>query len=161
MTNSPCIGRALSLRCKSFHRHIELTGGGRTKRSEVYPDELCKAILKGLVEQMSEDERIGGSFKSCDHVFDVNGFDESFEVNEVCEGGRICCPDLPVLTWSRKDYGTTRLMMPGDQGPLWSSCINRVTVDLDTNQVVEDRSTELIKGRERRREFKGGPKKTS
>ena len=129
-----------------------------TKRSEVYPDELCRAILKGLVEQMSEDERIGGSFKSCDHVFNVNDLGESFDVNEVgrMEGG---FEDSNILTWSRKGYGTTRLMLPGKQGPLWSSCINRVTVDLDTNQIVEDRPTELIKGRERRREFKGGPKK--
>ena len=85
---------------------------------------------------MSEDERIGGSFKSWDHVSGVNGLDESFEVNEVsCTGGDLA--DSDVLTWSRKDYGTTRLMMPGAQGPLWSSCVNRVTVDLDTNQVVE------------------------
>ena len=84
MTNSPCIGQALSLKCKGFHRHIELTGGGRTKRSEVYPDELCKAILKGLVEQMSQDKRNGGSFKSCDHVFTESSSPECFEVNEVC-----------------------------------------------------------------------------
>ena len=117
MTNSPCIGRALSLKCKGFHRHIELTGGGRTKRSEVYPDELCKAILKGLVEQMSEDERIGGSFQSCDYVFKVNDFDENFEVNEV--GCMVDdSTDSDILTWSRKDYGTTRLMMPGNQGPI-------------------------------------------
>ena len=38
--------------------------------------------------------------------------------------------------------------------------MNRITVDLDTRQVVEDRSTNLIEGRERRREFKGGPRNT-
>ena len=63
-----------------------------------------------------------------------------FEVN----WNQIDLADSDVLTWARQDYGTTRLMLPGDQGPLWSSCINRVTVDLDTQQVVEDRSTDLI-----------------
>ena len=48
MTNRPYIGEALSLKCQGHHRHVELTGGGRTKRPEVYPDALCKAILTGL-----------------------------------------------------------------------------------------------------------------
>ena len=60
--------------------HIELTGGGRTRRSEVYPDELCEAILQGLVNQMSQDQRSGGSFKSCDHVFNEVEIDQDGNV---------------------------------------------------------------------------------
>ena len=81
-------------------------------------------------------------------------------MNEVCwdQSGM---SNSDVLTWTRKDYGTTRLMLPGTQGPVWSSCINRVTVDLDTNQVVEDRPANLNTGRERRREFKGKARNTA
>ena len=52
MANSTLIGTALSVKCQGRHRHIELTGGGMTNRSEVYPDSLCIAILEGLVSQM-------------------------------------------------------------------------------------------------------------
>ena len=43
------------------------------------------------------------------------------------------------VTWSRSDYGTTRLMLRGVQGPKWSSCFRRITEDLDTGKTVEDR----------------------
>ena len=33
-----------------------------TKRAEVYPGELCRDILAGLVNQMQHDGRIGSSF---------------------------------------------------------------------------------------------------
>ena len=45
LTNSLCIGNALSVKRRGQHRHIELTGGGRTRRAEIYPDEFCRAIL--------------------------------------------------------------------------------------------------------------------
>ena len=120
MTNSPAIGNALSLKCKGQHRHIELTGGGRTRRSEIYPDHLCYAILEGLVNQMQEDKRIGCSFKSDEVEFDNSQYqdfiqDNQFEINmvttDVIDGNTI-------LTWSRSDYGTSRLMLPGANGPL-------------------------------------------
>eukprot|EP00959_Pyramimonas_sp_CCMP1952_P116487 2434629-Pyramimonas_sp.AAC.1 len=38
------------------------------------------------------------------------------------------------LTWTRNDYGTKRLMLPGSSGPRWSSCVRRLTVDLDTGK---------------------------
>ena len=60
------------------------------------------------------------------------------------------------LTWNRKDYGTSRLMPPGANGPLWSACTRRITGDIDTGQIIEDRPIEEIRGRERRREFRGG-----
>ena len=55
MTNSPCVGEALSEKCRGQHRHIELTGGGRARRAEVYPDKLCRAILEGLRAQLISD----------------------------------------------------------------------------------------------------------
>ena len=64
MTNSTFVGEALSEKCQGQHRHVELTGGGRTRRAEIYPDRLCRAILEGLVRQMQADGRIGCSFGS-------------------------------------------------------------------------------------------------
>ena len=138
---------------------MELTGGGRTKRSEIYPDKLCKAILEGLVKQMKADNRAGCSFRSDDveinYVnfngnWELEGDAKNFEMNEANERFRV--------TWTRKDSGTTRRMLPGTQGPSWSSCTRRITKYLDTGQVIEDRPVEEITGRERRREFRGGPK---
>ncbi len=43
---------------KGQHRHIALIGG-RAKAGEVFPEELCKEIVKGLNEQMKEDGRLG------------------------------------------------------------------------------------------------------
>ena len=57
MTNSQCIADRLSVKCSGMHRHIVLING-RAKAAEVYPDKLCKEIVKGLVEQMEVDERI-------------------------------------------------------------------------------------------------------
>ena len=48
-------------------------------------------------------------------------------------------------------------MLPGPSGPKWSSCIRRVTIDLDTGRTIEDRSVNEITGKERRRMFKKGP----
>ena len=85
LTNSPCIGNALSLKCHGQHRHIELTGGGRTRRSEVYPDDLCRAILNGLVKQMEYDDRLGCSFKPCDEDLNIKALAnvEDFDIGEV------------------------------------------------------------------------------
>ena len=57
LTNSREIAKILESLCNGDHRHIELIGG-RAKSAEVYPDELCKDILKGLTNQMKVDERI-------------------------------------------------------------------------------------------------------
>ena len=58
MTNSRAIAERLERKCGKDHRHIVLIGG-RAKRAEVYPEELCRQIIRGLVEQMAEDGRIG------------------------------------------------------------------------------------------------------
>ena len=61
MTNSPCIAKALSLRCPNtrehkVHEHVVLING-RAKRAEVYPPALCRAICNGLLEQMEADRK--------------------------------------------------------------------------------------------------------
>ena len=52
-----------------MHRHITLVNG-RAKAAEVYPDKLCKEIVKGLVEQMEADERVAGGSLGSIAAFD-------------------------------------------------------------------------------------------
>ena len=56
MTNSPLLAKRLDLKCQGDHRHAQLIGS-RTKKAQAYPDELCRAILKGLADQMGADGR--------------------------------------------------------------------------------------------------------
>ena len=61
MTNSACIAKRLSLRCPNHgghkvHDHVILING-RAKKAEVYTDALCRAICKGLVEQLDADRK--------------------------------------------------------------------------------------------------------
>ena len=156
MTNSTYVGEALSEKCRGQHRHIELTGGGRTRRAEIYPDRLCRAILEGLVRQMQADGRTGCSFESDEtngkrNVMMEIDDDNSMDIDEVTWNPELVHEEIEEVRWSRSDYGTTRLMLPGTQGPKWSSCVRRITEDLDTGKVVEDRSVNEIRGRERRR----------
>ena len=57
MTNADEIGKEPSQECKGLPRHIELTGGSRAKRVQVYPDKQCRAIVRGIINQMAKDER--------------------------------------------------------------------------------------------------------
>ena len=101
MTNNPHIGQALSWKCQGMHRHIELTGSGRTKKPEIYPDRLCRAILHGLVKQMKSDDRLGCSFKADEVNFGREvefAGDEMWSLNEI---GAV----QPQLKWTRKDFG--------------------------------------------------------
>ena len=60
MTNSPQIAKRLDKRCDKGHSHTVLVGG-RAKRAEVYPDQLCREIVYGLTDQMIADGRVGSS----------------------------------------------------------------------------------------------------
>ena len=51
MTNAGAIAENLGIQCPGGHRHVHLLNG-RAKRAEVYPDELCVIIFKGLVSQL-------------------------------------------------------------------------------------------------------------
>ena len=57
MTNCGGIAAALAIECPNHHRHIRLENG-RAKLAEVYPPQLCRAIIKGLVRQMKSDGRV-------------------------------------------------------------------------------------------------------
>jgi hypothetical protein len=75
MTNAVKIADNLQRDCAGDHRHVVLIGGGRAKRAEVYPGELCRQIIFGLRDQMKYDGRLGeGMIGAVDKV-------EDFKVN--------------------------------------------------------------------------------
>ena len=51
VSNSWCILQELSVRCDKSHAHQHLMGGSASHAQE-YPDELCKAICRGLANQL-------------------------------------------------------------------------------------------------------------
>ena len=60
MTNAIKLAEQLHKECSGDHRHIVLLGGGRARRAQVYPNELCRQIVIGLRNQMISDQRING-----------------------------------------------------------------------------------------------------
>lgn len=59
MTNAIKLAERLEQPCSGDHRHVLLLGGGRARRAQIYPDELCREIIYGLHRQMIYDGRIG------------------------------------------------------------------------------------------------------
>ena len=61
MTNAPYVALQLQKRCPNrtgrvVHRHVTLEGG-RTKPAQIYPEGLCRAICKGLLDQITADQK--------------------------------------------------------------------------------------------------------
>ena len=54
MTSSRCIAMQLDKRCDGTHTHVHLVGG-RAATAQTYPEEQCKAIVRGVVRQKAED----------------------------------------------------------------------------------------------------------
>lgn len=59
MTNSVCIAQQLGRRCPNqgeyiVHEHVRLESG-RTRKAQIYPRELCRAICRGLQNQIKMD----------------------------------------------------------------------------------------------------------
>ena len=61
MSNSPLISHNLSRRSEKNHDHLHLRGG-RARQAQVYPQELCTAILEGLKRQLTIDGIISTKF---------------------------------------------------------------------------------------------------
>ena len=80
MTNAPNIADRLTRMCSKDHAHIRLEGGNRTRKAEVYPDELCKQIIGGLKHQMRDDGRWMNSMTVC--VVDKDQDDQDYETGD-------------------------------------------------------------------------------
>ena len=57
LTSAKCIAEQLDKQCDKSHSHVHLMGG-RAAGAQVYPKELCEAILRGVVKQRKEDQKI-------------------------------------------------------------------------------------------------------
>ena len=88
--------------------------------------------MEGLVRQMQADGRTGCSFGSDE----INGKknvmmeiddDDAMDIDEVTLKPEPAQEEIEEVRWSRSDYGTARLMLPGAQGPKWSACVRRIT----------------------------------
>ena len=60
MINFLCVAKNLNLQCpntttKRVHDHVVLING-RAKKAEIYPPSLCRAVCKGLIEQLRADK---------------------------------------------------------------------------------------------------------
>ena len=64
MTNSEEIAKELQGVCNNYvpgaevHRHVHVVGASRAKAAQVYPKDLCEAILRGLKAQLEKDNSI-------------------------------------------------------------------------------------------------------
>jgi hypothetical protein len=56
MTSSQFLLKELDKRCPGGHKHVALVGG-RASAAQVYPDLLCEAICKGVVQQKAHDRK--------------------------------------------------------------------------------------------------------
>jgi hypothetical protein len=64
MTNAIMIAERLNRVCDKTHKHIQLIGG-RAKKAQVYPEELCAQMLRGLLDQMRYDGRLRDTAIGC------------------------------------------------------------------------------------------------
>ena len=55
LSNSWCVLHELATRCDHSHVHQELMGGRASKAAE-YPDQLCRAICRGIANQKRYDQ---------------------------------------------------------------------------------------------------------
>ena len=51
LTNSPAMAVTLERRCKGDHKHTHVIGGGRCRKAQTYPVQLCEAIAQGVILQ--------------------------------------------------------------------------------------------------------------
>jgi len=51
LSSAPEILKKLAKRCPGTHPHTKLEGSRRTKEAAIYPIELCRAILQGIIAQ--------------------------------------------------------------------------------------------------------------
>jgi len=74
MTNAAKIAEEVEKQSSGDYRHVVLMGGGRARRAQVYPGELCKGIIYGLKNQMDYGGRLGvnpiGAVDAVDNIQD-------------------------------------------------------------------------------------------
>ena len=86
MTIASKLAERLERDCSGDHRHVVLIGGGRARRAQVYPNEVCKEIMIGLRDQVIHDQRLGDRMiGAVDPVDDVEINHELYKDIEFCD----------------------------------------------------------------------------
>ena len=78
LTNSVCTARELRMECRGCKRHVQLMNG-RAGPAARYPAQLCRAVCKGVRNQMVEDAADLMSFEVIEEsggVKEVDGLHE-------------------------------------------------------------------------------------
>ena len=89
MTNSPCIAQKVSLRCPNTSEyrvrdHVILING-RAKAAQAYPPALCRAVCKGLMDQMEADRQGHFLIANVDPIGTSNAKELMEEANSITE----------------------------------------------------------------------------
>ena len=64
MTNAIMIAERLNRVCDKTHSHVPLIGG-RAKKAQIYPEDLCAQMLRGLIDQLRYDGRLRDTAIGC------------------------------------------------------------------------------------------------
>ena len=57
LTNSPAIAKELDRKCCGGHEHVHMLNG-LAKQGQIYPVQLCQAIVRGLSKQIQHDQQV-------------------------------------------------------------------------------------------------------
>ena len=98
MTSSRCIAAQLDSRCDGSHEHVHLVGG-RASAAQVYPDELCRSILRGVVRQKAEDGRVDSIAVPTMSSLQIQGFISSLSNFEIGSVRELVKMTKPIGSW--------------------------------------------------------------
>ena len=91
LTSARFVAEQLNRKCRGDHDHVQLVGG-RAAAAQMYPEELCQAMLRGIARQKREDSK-GRVSTSCMSGLQTRRFIGSLSstcvgtVKEVIENG--------------------------------------------------------------------------
>ena len=86
MSNSKEVLKEVSMRCDGTHSHQELIGG-RAKKAEEYPPELCKAVVEGIKKEASLGKVVMSIFPSEDLEEEGEGLGLEDALDDAVEAG--------------------------------------------------------------------------
>lgn len=134
------LGRELSRGCKGFHQH-QPWADGRAAEAARHPEELCRAICRGIIQEMSERQSCIRAVADIPSQYRPNRLD----LEEFHERSEACIPITAFgsLTVSRESSGqANRLTVIRNEKAQVSQGLGRdalIGMRLDGNKVIEAR----------------------
>ena len=93
LTSSPAIATERDRQCDNSRQHVAQEGGDRTRRAQMYPDELCKPICRGLRKQREMD--VAGFFQ----IGNTSGVDNEELTESIARSEEILAADGWTEAW--------------------------------------------------------------